>query len=111
MCYWEPESQAHIASEILRYFLRNPRAADSLEGITRWRLLDERIYRTLEETARALDGLVGEGLLITEESAGLAGRLFRLDPNRLADVEQFLKKSQKSGRRRRRRNTLRRGRA
>jgi len=109
LSYWDPEDQACIASEILRYFLRNPRAADSLEGITRWRLLDERIYRTLEETARALDGLVGKGLLVTEESTGLAERLFRLDPNKLADVEQFLKKNQKSGRRRRRRSTTRYG--
>jgi len=33
--------------EILRYFLRHPQAADTLEGIVRWRLLEERVERTL----------------------------------------------------------------
>jgi hypothetical protein len=90
------EDQAEVAGEILRYFLRNPLAADSLEGITRWRLLDERIHRKLEETERALSALVERGLLIAEESPGLAGRVFRLDPAKLKEAEAYLEQAEKS---------------
>ena len=41
--------------EILSYFLRNPLAADTLEGVARWRLLDEVVYRKVEETRAALE--------------------------------------------------------
>ena len=87
------EGREKVASEILRYFLRNPLAADSLEGITRWRLLDERIHRKLQETEQALSALVERGLLIAEESPGLAGRVFRLDPVKLKEAERFLEQA------------------
>ncbi|HUP10205.1 MAG TPA: hypothetical protein VMU47_23840 [Caldimonas sp.] len=59
------------AKEILRYFLRNPGAADTLEGVARWRLMDERIHGTVEETDQALAWLVAEGLLLKESRDGL----------------------------------------
>lgn len=88
-------SQPDVAREILRYFLRNPRAADSLEGITRWRLLDERIHRKLQETEEALSVLMDRGLLIAEEYPGLSGRVFRLDTAMLKDAEEFLEQHEK----------------
>ena len=89
------ESQAKVAREILRYFLRNPKAADSLEGITRWRLLDERIHRKLQETEEALASLMDRGLLIAEEYPGLSGRVFRLDTTMLKEAEEFLEQPEK----------------
>lgn len=72
--------------EILSYFARNPQAADSLEGIARWRLLDEIIDRKLNETQAALDWLVDHGLLEKAEAGRKA--IFRLNPERAAETKQ-----------------------
>jgi hypothetical protein len=37
--------EACVTKQIVSYFLRNPNAADTLEGIARWRLLEERIHQ------------------------------------------------------------------
>lgn len=47
----------------MRYFTEHPHAADSLEGIARWRLLEQRIQQTVDETAEALAWLVERGYL------------------------------------------------
>ncbi len=69
------------AREILEYFLRNPKVADSLEGIARWRLLEQVIHRTISETEGALKWLVEEGYLIEVEQP-CSRRLFRLNPEK-----------------------------
>jgi len=75
--------------EVLNYFLRNPQAADSLEGIARWRLLDEVVRRKVDETQRALAWLVQRNFLIVTTVAG-ADPIFRLNPNLVAEAETFL---------------------
>ena len=80
-----------IARQILSYFLRNPQAADSLEGIARWRLLEEQIHRSLLQTDAAVAWLVSQGYL-QEIQPGSAVRLYRLDSKRQADAVQFLAK-------------------
>ncbi len=85
-----------VAREILSYFLRNPRAVDSFEGVARWRLLDERIHRSLEETKQALWWLVTQGFLV-EESTPLAGQIFRLNQKKRADATRFLMSPEGSG--------------
>lgn len=52
----------------MSYFLRNPHAADSLEGVARWRLLEERVHRQLENTDQALNWLVHHGFLVKVSS-------------------------------------------
>ncbi len=84
-----PEVEAKLAREILRYFSRHPIAADTLEGITRWRLLDERIERSLESVSRAMAWLVAEGLLV-KESTALSGTIFRLNPEKRPEIEALL---------------------
>jgi hypothetical protein len=81
-----------MAREILTYFVRNPYAADSLEGVARWRLMDEMIHRTLRETASALEWLTAEGYLTASISPGRI-RTFSLNSARAEDVEQFLAES------------------
>lgn len=83
------QAESATAKEILRYFLRNPEAADSLEGIARWRLLDETIHRNLEEIAQALEWLVAQGFLLELRTAA-SGRVFRLKEEKRADAEGFL---------------------
>lgn len=83
----EPERQ--IVRQILSYFVRNPKTADNLEGVTHWRLLEEQVHRTFRETERALSWLVAQGFLQEIQGSGSA-RLFRLNPKRSKDAVQFL---------------------
>jgi hypothetical protein len=75
--------------EVLNYFLRNPHAADSLEGIARWRLLEEAVRRKVDETQRALAWLVNSNFIIVTTVAG-ADPIFCLNPDKLAEAEAFL---------------------
>jgi hypothetical protein len=77
------------AREILDYFLRNPRAADSLEGVARWRLLEGTVERCVEEVNQALGWLVDEGFLLEESPKGSAP-IFCLNKERAAEAARFL---------------------
>jgi hypothetical protein len=79
----------NIERSILRYFVRNPRAADTLEGITRWRLLHERIDRGFEQTSQALGRLVSQGYLL-EEISPVSGSIFRLNLAKRAESQALL---------------------
>jgi hypothetical protein len=80
---------APAARQILSYFVRNPSAADSLEGIAKWRLLEEAIHRNVVETKEALEWLVERGYLI-EIAQPHAGRLFQLNTEKRTDAKSFL---------------------
>lgn len=83
----DPERER--AREILSYFVRNPRAADSIEGVARWRLLDQTIHRTVDETRQALQWLVAQGFLRESKTMG-SGTIFDLNPERQAEALRFL---------------------
>jgi hypothetical protein len=78
-----------VAKEILNYFMRNPRAADNLEGIARWRLLDEVIRLRVEETRRALAWLVEQGFLIETVSRS-SDPIFALNRSMIGEARGFL---------------------
>jgi hypothetical protein len=80
-----PES----ARDVLGYFLRHPEAADTLEGVARWRLMQERIQQSVEEVAQALEWLVVEGLLLVESAQG-ADPVFRLSREKASEAEKFV---------------------
>jgi len=84
-----PDPEHERAKEVLNYFVRNPRAADSVEGVARWRLLDQTVLRTVDETHEALEWLVQEGFLCQATSAG-AGTIFTLNAERQAQAVRFL---------------------
>ena len=77
------------AREILRYFLRNREAADSLYGIARWRLLEEAVRHSVETTEAALHWLVATGFLL-EQPSGASDPIFRLNVERVAEAAHFL---------------------
>ncbi len=77
------------ATEILEYFVRNPQAVDDLEDVARWRLLQERISRDIEEVQRALRWLVSQGF-VSEESRVGSAPLFRLNQAQAARAERFV---------------------
>src|SRR5262245_38815654 len=83
------EQECEIVKQILSYFLRNRNAADTLEGITRWRLLEEQIHRSLQETEIALVWLVEQRFLHEVKTVGTAP-IFTLNPERQADALSFL---------------------
>ena len=84
---------APAARQILSYFVRNPSAADSLEGIAKWRLLEEAIYRNVLETKEALEWLVQEGFLV-ETAQPHSGHTFRLNAERRMEARSFLEVEQ-----------------
>ena len=85
----QPSSAHERAREILEYFVRNPRAADDVEGVTRFRLLDQTIHRAVHDTHEALLWLVAEGFLRQAPAAG-TGPIFSLNPEKEAQALRFL---------------------
>jgi len=77
------------ARQILSYFVRNPSAVDSLEGIAKWRLLEEEIHRGVLETQQALEWLSGQGYLI-ESMQAHTGKLYSFNAAKRAEVQSLL---------------------
>ena len=90
-----PEGQPQLVFRILSYFLCNPEAADTLEGVTRWCLLEESIHQSLEEASHALTWLVAEGYLLEIPVSG-SDQVFRLNPKRRSDAQDLLRRSKLS---------------
>lgn len=63
-------AENELVLDILSYFMRNQSAVDTVEGITRWRLLDQRIHRTVHEVLEALTVLVDLDLLTQTRRSG-----------------------------------------
>lgn len=76
----------NVAREIMSYFLNSSGAADTLEGIARWRLMQQQIDRTVDETFSALRLLVSRGL-IEEVESGAGPSIFRLNASKRAEAE------------------------
>ena len=85
----ESEPDNEIVKQILSYFLRSPEAMDSVEGVARWRLLQERVNRTVEQSQVALDWLVAKDYLQVVYRVG-SKRLFRLNVERRVEAVRFL---------------------
>lgn len=81
--------RADPARMILNYFMRNSQAADTYEGVVRWRLREETIHHTTQETQDALGWLVARGFL-REERIAPGPALFRLNREKRAEAEAFL---------------------
>ena len=58
-----------IANEILAYLIKHPEAQDTLEGITEWWLLEQRIQHAVAEIDEVLHDLVAHDLLVTRQCA------------------------------------------
>lgn len=81
-----------VIKDILRYFLHNPGAVDSLAEIAHWRLMQETVRRSVEETQLALNWLMANGYVREETRVGTAS-LFVLNAARLADAESLVAES------------------
>ena len=84
---------------MLGYFFRNPQAADTLEGVARWRLLEETVRRGVAETEQALDWLVSEGYL-TRVSTPYTEPIYELNRDERARAKEFLTQTKTARKRR-----------
>ena len=75
--------------DILNYFIRHPNAADSIEGIARWRLLDELAHRKVRETDRAVRWLVDRGFLVERPVPG-GQSILCLNPEKAGEAVRLL---------------------
>ena len=73
----------------MRYFVQHPAAADSVEGIARWRLLQQRAQDVVQETNAALALLV-EREIVQEIRVLGAPPLFRLNPDKSDDARRLM---------------------
>jgi hypothetical protein len=59
-----------VSQSIRCYFVENPRAGESLEGIVRWWLQQQRFEEAWSTVSAALEGLVREGFLRRTANTG-----------------------------------------
>lgn len=76
--------------EVLSFFLRHPQISDSVEGVARWRLLDQVIFRGIRETEAILDELVSLGFLEEVTAPGVP-RMFRLRNDAAAEAGAYIR--------------------
>ena len=88
----DPKVDFDVVRDVLRYFTRNPQAADTVEGVARWRLVDEVIHSNLEQVARAVAWLVSQDLLV-QETTSPSTVVVRLNRQQLARIELFLEQA------------------
>ncbi|HSS99403.1 MAG TPA: hypothetical protein VLK33_20350 [Terriglobales bacterium] len=85
-----------VVKQVLEFFVHNRKAADTLEGIARWRLLQQEVRRNVQQTEQALGWLVEQGLIEELQPPGYQTSVFRLNPERQEDAVQFLAKQKKN---------------
>lgn len=84
------ELDPRVARQILSYFVCNRKAVDTLEGVARWRLLEEQVSRSVRQTEAALDWLVEQGFLEEVSPSPTKVSLFRLNSQRHDEALSFL---------------------
>jgi hypothetical protein len=76
-----------ISEEILNYLFKHPDSNDTLEGITEWWLLNQRIRYEMEKVKAAVSKLVKEGWVIEMKSKNSSVR-YRVNPARRKDLKK-----------------------
>jgi hypothetical protein len=82
--------QHEIEREILAYFLKNPDAQDTLEGIIEWWLLETYIRKQSILVKQALSELVNQGLIIEIQNSN-AQRRYRVNQEKMKEIQERLK--------------------
>jgi hypothetical protein len=84
------QTKRDLLDEILSYFLRHPESADTVEGVSRWRLMEERVLTTVEDTQEAIESLVEHGYLSRISIAGNVP-LYGMNREKQGEAERFLR--------------------
>ena len=77
-----------LAGQILRYLARHPRAEDTVEGIARWWVLEQRIIEEVTKVESALASLVAEDLVIRSQED--PEPRYRLKPDAYARAQALI---------------------
>ena len=85
-----PASAVRAIRDVLAYFVLHPAAADSLEGIARWRVQQQSVPQIVERVDHALAWLVDAQLVVREDRVGGAPT-FRLAPLRAEAARRLLR--------------------
>ena len=74
-----------VVREILAYFISNPNANDTVEGLVEWRLLEQRIRHSVTEAELVLTELVARKLILARPGAD--GRIhYRVNPAKETEI-------------------------
>lgn len=84
------DGSSEVARRILRYLQANPRAADTLEGIVEWWMLQERITETMEQVSKAITWLVTNGYLLEQKVPG-SKALYEINLSKHDEIVEFLR--------------------
>jgi hypothetical protein len=77
-----------ISEEILEYLSKHPDATDTLEGITEWWLMSQKISYEMERVKLSIQKLVKEGWVIEVKVKDTAAR-YRFNAIRLNDLRSL----------------------
>jgi hypothetical protein len=84
-------SHTVIARGILAYLLKHPGAQDTLEGITQWWMLEQKIEESMSMIEKALAGLVAGGWVHTTLSND--GRLhYRINNKKAVEISSLIER-------------------
>jgi hypothetical protein len=81
----------HIAEEILDYLFKHPEASDTLEGITEWWLLSQRISYEMKRVKAAVLKLIEERWIIEIKGKNSTIR-YRLNPKKRNKAKSYVLK-------------------
>jgi hypothetical protein len=78
-----------VEEDIVGYLLDHPEAKDTLDGIVRWWVMEQRIRREMLQVEQAIGELVQRGWLLERESAD-AQVHYRLNPAKTEEIAAAL---------------------
>lgn len=79
----------NVSQQILRYLLRHPNARDTVEGISEWWILEEKIIQRYSEVQQALTKLVGQGFVL-EKRIPNAGVFYCLNKDKKSLIKEIV---------------------
>lgn len=81
-----------VGRSILAYLVDHPGAQDSVEGIVRWWLLEQKVKFHTNKVEEALAELVSEGYVVVHDKMD-AWATYRVNPDKLAEIVALLEKA------------------
>lgn len=88
----EEDSTWEVALKILNYLAENPKAADTVDGILQWWLLDRAIIEEEERVGQALNRLVERNLIVTVQAPD-SRRHYQLNAERIEETRELIQEA------------------
>ena len=85
----ERTEESETARELLEYLAENPDAADTLEGIVEWWLLDRSIDRGIAKVKEVLEQMAARGLIVERKGSDARTR-YQLNDERRREIAALL---------------------